>query len=187
MPIDDQDPLTLFGEKSDSPNQKCPRCDGSLRESEVKEAIQLGDGRSVSARIPVLACENCDFQISGSGADEIRDAAVRVHLGLLTASEVKEVRTNLGFSRREFSEAFGIPMASMERWENGRLIQNKTADTLLRVLRNKGTASAVDRRRTNNVSGCNVKNLEVFRTINRSERLIDEVRNRATKFCLRRM
>jgi putative zinc finger/helix-turn-helix YgiT family protein len=186
MPNIDKIFKDMFGENL--AHEVCPRCHGVLREVEVKEVIPVEGGAEVSVRVPVLNCAACDFMLTDKRAEEIRDAGVRLHKGLLTAKQIKDIRDNLGFSRREFSEAFGIPPASMERWENGRLIQSKSNDTLLRALANKGTASALDRRRIVLNSG-QVRDASVieFRSLKKDKVLFGNASVRSQRFRLRRM
>ena len=165
----------------------CPRCGNALEEREVKEAIPVGKDEVVYARIPVHACNSCEFVISAEGAEKVRDAAVRLYQGLLTSEQIKEIRDNLGFSRREFSEAFGLPQASMERWENGRLIQSRSHDTLLRALANKATAAALDRRRMGRGFVSGIDSVVAFTSLKSNPATYSDALARAQKFSLRKM
>lgn len=164
----------------------CPHCDVFLEQGEVKDEIKLGDEESVFARIPVMACPSCSFAVMDADAEEIRDAAVRLHRRLLTSAQIREIRDNLGFSRREFAEAFGIAPASMERWENGKLIQSESNDTLLRALANKGTACALDRRRIGLAAGANVTPIRTA-VLSSDPQKFKEALARAERFSLRRL
>lgn len=166
--------------------ENCPHCAVSLEEIEVVDEIVLNEDESIFARVPVFACPSCDFRLMGDGAEEIRDAAVRTHRNLLTAADIRSIRSRLGFSRREFSEAFGIRPASLERWENGRLVQSKSNDTLLRALANRGIASALDRRRLRTGSFRDEKVIK-FRELEANKVTYSDAVARASKFSLRRM
>ena len=45
------------------------------------------------------------------------------------------VREQLGKTQEEFAELTGIGVATLSRWERGRLIQTRTLDNYLRILR----------------------------------------------------
>ncbi len=45
-----------------------------------------------------------------------------------------EIRKNLGLSQAELEELFGLGEKVVTRWENGRVIQGRTADVALRLL-----------------------------------------------------
>lgn len=59
---------------------------------------------------------------------------VRQELGLLSPERVVEIRKNLGLSQAELEELFGLGEKVVTRWENGRVIQGRTADVALRLL-----------------------------------------------------
>lgn len=120
---------------------------GRTEERYVTETIPYGDGDDTfQVEVPVIHCLDCDLGFTDQRAERLRHAAFCRHQGFLAPADVKALRDSLAMSRREFDEAFGIPPASMERWENGRLIQNRSMDTLLRALANPATANRVDRR-----------------------------------------
>lgn len=123
-------------------------CDNpSISENTITQVVPYGtEGKTVNVQVPVVRCTNCNFSFTDERAAKARHAAVCQASGLLTPEQVKEVRLNLGMTRKEFSDAFGIPPASMERWENGRLMQNRSMDTLLRALQNVAIAHRIARR-----------------------------------------
>jgi HTH-type transcriptional regulator/antitoxin MqsA len=59
---------------------------------------------------------------------------VREEWGLLSPERVVEIRKNLGLSQTELEELFGLGEKVVTRWENGRVIQGRTADVALRLL-----------------------------------------------------
>jgi putative zinc finger/helix-turn-helix YgiT family protein len=133
--------------RGESPGAACSCGTGSVEERWVVETIPYGDGEDTfEVEVPVIHCLGCDRGFTDQRAERLRHAAFCNALGLLAPDEVKEIRSSLGMSRREFDEAFGVPPASMERWENGRIMQNRSMDTLLRALRSPATAVRVDRR-----------------------------------------
>lgn len=62
--------------------------------------------------------------------------------GLLPGSEIKALRESLGLSQAAFERLIGAGPKTVVRWENDTVFQNKTADTLLRVLRDYPVVAA---------------------------------------------
>jgi putative transcriptional regulator len=52
----------------------------------------------------------------------------------MTADRVKAIRKGAAKSSREFSERFGIPIRTLEGWEQGRRQPDPAASILLRVI-----------------------------------------------------
>lgn len=52
----------------------------------------------------------------------------------MTAERVKAIRKHVSKSPREFSERFGIPVRTLEGWEQGRRQPDPAASILLRVI-----------------------------------------------------
>jgi putative zinc finger/helix-turn-helix YgiT family protein len=128
----------------------CPSCGSTdLSEKEIEEAFPFGEEEViVKAIVPVVTCAACGFSYTDDRAERARHAAICAQEQLLSPDQIKSIRKKLGMSRKEFNEAFGIPPASMERWENGRLLQNRSTDTLLRALMNPATSERLDRRKS---------------------------------------
>ena len=167
----------------------CPACDcpAAPAESLQTETVYFGDDREeISVSVPVRTCIECGFEFTDLRAEQIRRDAVYRHQDLLTPDEIASVRTSLGMSRRAFSEAFGIPTASMERWEKGRLFQNKSSDTLLRMLQDPAIARRFDRRlREEAAAPNNVVVAVEFRPRYLSPLQVEDAEARAANFRLR--
>jgi putative zinc finger/helix-turn-helix YgiT family protein len=82
-----------------------------------------------------LKCPACGYSTVDSrsmaefgrlASDEYR----RAH-GLLTSTEIRNIRTNLGLSQQEFADFIDVGIASIKRWELGK-IQDKRSDDLIR-------------------------------------------------------
>lgn len=128
-------------------NASCSCNSAKLRERMILEQIPVDEaGDFFEVEIPYIECVSCGYCFPDERAESLRHAAACAHFKLLTPAEIRDVRQALRLSRREFDEAFGIPPASMERWENGRLMQSRSMDTLLRALQNPSTAARLDRR-----------------------------------------
>jgi putative zinc finger/helix-turn-helix YgiT family protein len=87
----------------------------------------------LTADVPMYHCRSCEFDFMGEDGSQSRDLAVRRHLGVLSPSSICEVRGAWGLTRAAFAELTGIGIASLARWETGQLIQNLSADRLLRL------------------------------------------------------
>jgi putative zinc finger/helix-turn-helix YgiT family protein len=126
----------------------CPSCDGALlSETIITEKVAWDeDGTFFEVDVPVIGCDECGFKFTDSRAEKLRHDAACKFEGLLIPAEIAGIRSALGMTRAQFDAAFGIPPASMERWENSRLIQSRSMDSLLRALRNPATAARLDRR-----------------------------------------
>ena len=126
--------------KNDScaPQIECPSC-GSKNVSSATEVehFQYGDKENaamLSASIRVHHCASCDLTFTTEETSERRHEAVCHHLGVLTPTEILEIRERYTLSQAEFSELSKIGRASLARWESGALIQNPANDNLLYLL-----------------------------------------------------
>lgn len=102
------------------------------------ETFHYGAGRdavTLTARVPVFSCADCDLEFTDSQAEEIRHEVVCIHLGVLTPAEIKSIRSHLSLSQAQFAELTEIGVASLKRWETGDVIQNKSMDKYLRLIR----------------------------------------------------
>ncbi len=83
-------------------------------------------------------CETCGEEFFT--AEQSRELSkqiksrVREEAGLLSPERIVEIRKNLGLSQTELEELFGLGEKVVTRWENGRVIQGRTADVALRLL-----------------------------------------------------
>jgi putative zinc finger/helix-turn-helix YgiT family protein len=59
---------------------------------------------------------------------------VRNEFGLLPPERIKEIREKAGLTQAELEELLGQGPKVVVRWESGRVIQNRGADTVLRLL-----------------------------------------------------
>ena len=104
------------------------------------ESFPFGTGENqviLSARVPVIACEECGSRLTDGSAEEIRHAAICRHLGRLAPDAIRAIREGYGLSQNEWADRTGIGIASVKRWEAGNLIQNEAMDRYLRLLLNR--------------------------------------------------
>ena len=163
----------------------CPACEGTaLTDRMVMEQVPFGEeDDSFEVELPMVECGDCGFSFTDNRAEELRHAAACRHQRLLAPTEVRAVRRDLGMSRREFEEAFGVTEASMERWENGRLFQSRSMNCLLKALQYKATATRVDdRRRPVAEPDLGVVVFGRFRALESRPSALDEARSRGAGF-----
>ncbi|MBY0528448.1 MAG: type II toxin-antitoxin system MqsA family antitoxin [Gemmataceae bacterium] len=119
---------------------RCSLCGkGLLKPCRIDKTFEYGDEDTnlitVSARdVPVEVCEACGEIYSGPDAARVEHEAICRALGLLPPSEIRRIREQFGPSQEEFAELTGIGVATISRWERGRMLQNKAMDRYLRLL-----------------------------------------------------
>jgi HTH-type transcriptional regulator/antitoxin MqsA len=101
---------------------------------EIRIGRRVAQVEDVFYRCP--ACEE-EFYLGGMGDDTLRRAAaeIRAKDGLLSPDEIVAVRKNYGLTQAAMERLIGAGKKTVVRWERGTIPQSRTADTLLRVLR----------------------------------------------------
>jgi putative zinc finger/helix-turn-helix YgiT family protein len=117
----------------------CPVC-GSSTAKKVKTPYQTKyDGEVVSLpSVEMFRCSDCheDFFTSEQARTvsvEVKNA-VRQMYGLLPPERIVAIREKLGLTQTQLEHLFDQGPKVVTRWENGRVIQNKNADMILRML-----------------------------------------------------
>ncbi len=136
--MDSKQKKVKYTTRIDAAKYPCPQCG----ECEISTSIQqdkfvYGSGDSaveLSVDLPVRHCSACDFQFVDSEGEEIQQAAVCQHLGVLPPQDIVDIRKKHGFSRAAFAEITGLGEASLSRWEKGINIQNPGNDRYIRLL-----------------------------------------------------
>jgi putative zinc finger/helix-turn-helix YgiT family protein len=118
--------------------QTCLRCGSTELDSARREVEFDYGGREkpfrVKATFPFKTCRVCGFSfLDGIDEDLQHEAACR-QLGVMTPSEIRDLREKLELTQEEFAELTKIGVASVSRWERGFLIQNEANDQLLYLL-----------------------------------------------------
>lgn len=128
-------------ERSAEPEWRCPTCNvGRLHDKVITDRFEYEvDGKTqtvVAENVPVRECDNaaCGERLSGPEAGRIRHEAICRAFGLLTPREIQAIRERLGPSQERFAQLTGIGIATISRWERGRLLQNRAYDNLLRLV-----------------------------------------------------
>ena len=93
-----------------------------------------GTAVSLSAKVVVFACGDCDFEFTGPSAEVARHDAECQHLGIMTPAEIRDLRGRYALSRQAFASITRLGAASIARWETGSIFQNRAYDSLLYLL-----------------------------------------------------
>lgn len=116
---------------------KCPICDeGTLasRQGEFVTEVKCGTAKK-ELRVGNISwdeCDACGEKIFDDNAmRQISDARYEA-IGLLTPSELKEIRKRIGYTQEQMAAFLSIGNKTYCRWENGSSIQTKSMDTLIR-------------------------------------------------------
>jgi len=116
----------------------CPNCESPrLVTRTEREDFRYGTGAGavqLAAEAHVHRCAACGFEFTDESSSEARHNAVCRHLGVYTPEEIRATRERYGMSQEEFAFITGLGKASLNRWENGLLIQNPANDRYLYLL-----------------------------------------------------
>ena len=119
-------------------DRTCPLCgEDQVTTISHRDTFQYGSGESavtLQVDLPVRRCAICDFEFLDQEGERLRHEAVCRHLGVLTSVEVLAIRKQYGLTRTAFAQLSGLGEATLNRWENGVVIQNPANDRYLRLL-----------------------------------------------------
>jgi putative zinc finger/helix-turn-helix YgiT family protein len=115
----------------------CPSCDGEGtfrdRECDIEQQFR---NETFSVHAACAECHACGFRILLRGqTDALRQKtadAYRMKHGLLTSSQIRELRASRGLSQKDFAELVCVGVASIKRWEHCG-VQDQSSDQLMRV------------------------------------------------------
>jgi len=121
------------------PTTKCPMCGDNTLEEKYGEyrfdpPPNVPGGTIVIPNATWLACSHCGEEILSHDLDKAIDLEATRRQGLLVPEEIRQVRQRTGLSAVEMAQLLGVGEKTYTRWENGRSIQNKSNDTLIRLL-----------------------------------------------------
>src|SRR5262249_27233888 len=119
---------------------RCSMCGHSPLEPKlIDKTFEYGADNetiTVTARhVPVRLCANCGEVYSGPEAARVEHEAICQALGLMTPAEIKALRERFGWSQQYLADLTDFGIATVSRWERGRLLQNKSANKVLQALR----------------------------------------------------
>ena len=154
---------------------KCPVCDADNAVMEdVREKFPYFDGKDeveLVAVVPTYSCPDCGNSVVGKEGQQARDSAVYRHHQRIPPWEISAIRKDYGMTQKQFAKAFGFGRASVERWENGVLIQNESMDNLMLLLRDPDCGKQLlaerikEKEAMDSDSSKNVINLDRFRCL----------------------
>ncbi|MGI9014813.1 MAG: type II TA system antitoxin MqsA family protein [Phycisphaerales bacterium] len=87
----------------------------------------------VVENLSVGRCDECSELVFHADSDRQIEAALRDHLGLLSAGEIAAGRAALGLSQVAMADALGVAAESLCRWEKGHVMQSRSTDRMLRT------------------------------------------------------
>jgi len=82
-----------------------------------------------------LHCESCNEEIFDDAATRQIEDARRNAMGLLSAEQIREIRSQLGKTQKEMSRLLGVGEKTYCRWESGSFLQSQSFDNYLRLIR----------------------------------------------------
>lgn len=126
---------------------ECPSCENigaEVRREQQSFPYGVGEDQVLlKVELPVAYCSVCDLEFIDQEGELIKHDAVCRHLGLMTPSDVKDVREMNQMTKVDFSRVTGLGEASLSRWERGTTIQNAGIDNFLYLLRNPENVSTL--------------------------------------------
>lgn len=138
----------------------CPNCERETNQKIINRIEEVNiRGEIIPIDVMYYHCEECDesFEIPRDGYDPLEKAfrEYRNRKGLLQPEEIKNFRTEIKLTQKEWSELLGIGITTLIRYENGAL-QTEAHNqiirmgmqpfNLLKMIENKPTALAEDKR-----------------------------------------
>ncbi len=121
----------------------CPQCgDNAVTTFTHRHTFSYGSGESavdLTIDLPVRRCGSCAVTFLDDEAERLKHDAVCHHFGVLTPAEIRRIRDSHGMTRAAFAEVTGLGEATLNRWENGTMIQTLANDRYLRLLASPAT------------------------------------------------
>lgn len=140
----------------------CTECGQEMERVQRTTKFNYGQHDQIvelSADIPVWECP-CGEIETDHVAGEIREKAIRNHIGILTPAEIRARRHNLGLSQKRLAEFVGVTEKRIQQLEDGIFRPSFTVDAVLRLLCLPGAISFLEK--LNYCVTCmNTKELEV--------------------------
>jgi putative zinc finger/helix-turn-helix YgiT family protein len=119
---------------------KCPECEpGYLvpfaRDEELDYDLGEETIKVIAKDVPLERCDTCGLIASGPAAAKVRHEALCRAAGLLTPSEIKAIREQFGWSQQHLADLTDFGVATVSRWERGRLLPNRSNNKVLQAIR----------------------------------------------------
>jgi len=118
----------------------CPECGkGQLFSFTQDEEFDFDLGGEIvkvcAKDVPVKKCDKCGEEMSGPAAATVRHEAICRAAGLMAPSEIKALRDKFGWSQQYLADLTDFGVATISRWERGRLLQNRGNNKVLQAIR----------------------------------------------------
>lgn len=83
-------------------------------------------------------CTSCgEEQVTEDLAASVQAEAARIYrkrFNFLSGAEIRSIRERLGLTQEQLESALGIGAKSLARWENEKVLQNRSVDDLIRLI-----------------------------------------------------
>jgi HTH-type transcriptional regulator/antitoxin MqsA len=117
----------------------CPVCESKrIQNKKILEEFSYGDYSAVIEDFEVFACESCGEYFPTKESQGRAEAVVRdLHRkasNMLSSEEIKRIREFFPLSQDAFGLLLGGGRKAFARYENGRVMQSRPMDNLLRIL-----------------------------------------------------
>jgi HTH-type transcriptional regulator/antitoxin MqsA len=119
---------------------KCSKCGSSNFEEHIEPDDFMRNGQSFSVDVAHSVCCQCGYEVIFAEQIKrndcvLRDAWRKID-GLLTASEIVELRNKLGLTQQEAAKIFGGGINAFSKYERSEVIQSVAMDKLMRLALN---------------------------------------------------
>lgn len=116
----------------------CPDCESeAVEEVTFSSAIPYGDSVIDVPKRKMSICGSCGCEFVNPEQNRYNDKAVndarRAHDGLLSSTDIRAIREQLGINQNQASRMFGGGRNAFSKYENGIINQSLSMDRLLRV------------------------------------------------------
>ncbi|WP_165253637.1 type II toxin-antitoxin system MqsA family antitoxin [Adlercreutzia sp. ZJ304] len=118
---------------------KCMECGKEmLRSLDPIQSVFKGETMEVKG-VEHWKCASCgEVEFESKDLDALDKAENQIYRelhGLLSPQEIRSLRSSYGLKQNQFEQMLGVASPTASRWETGAVIQSKTADNLMRLMR----------------------------------------------------
>ena len=156
----------------------CPQCGGNtVTTFRHRHTFVYGSGESavdLTVDLPVRHCGSCEVTFLDDEAERLEHDAVCQHFGVLTPAEIRRIRESYGMTRATFAQVTGLGEATLNRWENGIMIQTLANDRYLRLLASPATMQRLRSFSSTEPSSSSAENGRRFQCLKESEDVLRE-------------
>ena len=116
----------------------CPICGGTAKRVKVPYQTKYNGEFVTIPAVEMYKCSDCGEEFFNAEQSralslEVKNT-VRQAQGLLSPKRICAIREKLHLTQQELERLLGQGPKVVTRWESGRVIQNRNADTILRML-----------------------------------------------------